>query len=72
MSIKASNTITLYLHIRNRTKYGCPNWAHLCTLTDRLFSLSPKVLLIKSQEYYIPSVQKFLVVQENITNKCKA
>ena len=69
MSIKASNTITLYLHIRNRTKYGWPNWSHLCTITDRLYSLSPDLLSMKYEEHYIMNLQKFLVVQQNIPNK---
>ena len=46
VSIKASSTITLSLHIRITIKYGWSNWAHLRTITDRLYSLSPDLLSI--------------------------
>ena len=69
VSIKASSTITLSLHIRITIKYGWSNWAHLRTIIDRLYSLSPDLLSMKYQEYYVMNVQKFLVVRQNIPNK---
>ena len=69
VSIKASSTITLSLHIRITIKYGWSNWAHLRTITDRLYSLSPDLLSIKYEEHYIMNVQKFLVFHQNIPNK---
>ena len=69
VSIKASSTITLSLHIRITIKYGWSNWAHLRTINDRLYSLSPNLLSIKYQEHYLMILQKFLVVHQNLPNK---
>ena len=69
VSIKASSTITLSLHIRITIKYGWPNWAHLRTIIDRLYSLSPDLFSIKYQEHYMMNVQKFLAGHQNIPNK---
>ena len=55
--------------MRITIKYGWFNWAHLRTITERLYSLSTDLLSIKYQEHYIMNLQKFLVVRQNIPNK---